>query len=201
LTDVDFLLLGPVVAGSGRDRIDLGRPGQRLVLGLLLLEAGKVVPVARLRGLLWGDDPPANADAILHTHVSRLRRVLDPARDGRHGIRLHRRGTAYVADAPASTVDAHRFRALVERARSLSDPDARVPLLREALGLWRGPLLADVASDELRDRIGAGLAELRLAALEMCLDAELELGRHRQVIPELTELVAATRRGRTWWPR
>ena len=100
-------------------------------------------------------------------------------------------GPAYVADPPASTVDAHRFRALVERAGAVCDPAVRVPLLREALGLWRGPLLADVASDDLRDRIGAGLAELRLGALETCLDAELELGRHRQVIPELTELVGA----------
>jgi DNA-binding SARP family transcriptional activator/tetratricopeptide (TPR) repeat protein len=191
LTDVDFLLLGPMVAGSGRQRIDLGRPGQRLLLGLLLLEVGRPVPVARLRGLLWGDDPPANADSILHTHVSRLRRALDPARDGRHGIRLHRRGSAYVAEAAASTVDVHRFRALVERAGTMTEPAARVSLLRDALRLWRGPLLADVASDDLRDRIGAGLAELRLGALETCFDAELELGRHRRVIPELTELVEA----------
>jgi DNA-binding SARP family transcriptional activator/tetratricopeptide (TPR) repeat protein len=191
LAVMDFLLLGQLEVYRGRDRVEVGRRRERCLLGLLLLEAGRAVRLDRLVDLLWDDDPPANARASIHAHISRLRAVLDPQRDGRYGVRLLPDGGGYRGDVDPGQVDAHRFGALVVEARQQLDPEERVPLLREALGLWRGPLLADDASDALRERIGVGLEEQRLDALEACLDAELGRGRHREVVPELAELVDA----------
>ena len=187
---MDFVLLGPMTATRRGEPLDLGRRGQRLVLALLLLEANHPVQADRLRALLWGDEPPENATGIVQTHVSRLRRLLDPARDGQHGFRLLTQGNAYQAETEPDTVDVHRFRRLAQQGLALTDPSERVAALRQALRLWRGPLLADIADDDLRHRVGAGLAELRLATLEACGEAELAAGRHRTVIAELTGLVA-----------
>ncbi|GAA2682773.1 MULTISPECIES: BTAD domain-containing putative transcriptional regulator [Actinosynnema] len=185
-----FLLLGPVTAYRRGEPVVLGRRAQRLVLGLLLLSAGRPVPVERLEALLWEGDPPDGARALVQTHVSRLRRVLDPARDGATGFRLVARGSTYTAEVAPETVDAHRFRVDVERAAELADPERRACALRAALALWQGPLLSDVADDALRDRVGAGLAELRLSAWESCAEADLAAGRHRRAAAELADLVA-----------
>nr|WP_062332207.1 AfsR/SARP family transcriptional regulator [Herbidospora sakaeratensis] len=184
----EFRLLGPVEVWRGGGRAALARRAQRCLLGVLLLEAGRVVPVSRLLDLLWDDDPPAHARGVLHSHVARLRGVLDPDRTGSRGFRLLLRGDGYVAEADAGAVDVHRFRDLVARAR-LAGPGGRARLLRDALAQWRGPLLADAATDRVRDRLGVGLEELRWSAVESCVEAELECGRHRELLPELADLV------------
>ncbi|MGC9666880.1 AfsR/SARP family transcriptional regulator [Planosporangium sp. 12N6] len=184
-----FRLLGHIEADHDGVPVPIGRRRERCLLGLLLLEPGVAVPAERLAALLWDDEPPATARAALSTHVSRLRRVLDPAGDGSSGIRLVNRGDGYRADIDPDAVDAHRFRSMVERARALADPAERSALLREALTLWRGPLLAD-ASDRLRARVGATLEQLRLTAMEERVDAELALGRYRPLLGELTALTA-----------
>ncbi|WP_283134502.1 AfsR/SARP family transcriptional regulator [Rhizohabitans arisaemae] len=186
--DWEFRLLGPVEVWRGDSRIMLGRRAQRCLLGLLLLDTGRVVPVNRLLELLW-DDPPDNARSILHSHVARLRGTLDPDRTGSRGFRLLLRGDGYLAETDSQAVDVHRFRDLVGRARRSADPGGRSRLFRDALSYWRGPLLADVATDRVRDRLGVGLEELRLSAIESCVDAELECGRHRELLPELADLV------------
>jgi DNA-binding SARP family transcriptional activator len=187
---VEFRLLGTLEVRHGQRPVALGRRrGERLLLGLLLLEAGRVVALDRLLDLLWEGDPPDTAPATLQTHLARLRTVVDPGRDGRDGVRLLRRGDGYLAEVDPDRIDAHRFRALVDRGREHADPAERSAVLREALALWRGPLLADLASDRVRDRIGAGLDELRLSALELRVEADLARGRHHQLIPELTDLV------------
>jgi DNA-binding SARP family transcriptional activator len=189
---MEFLVLGPLEVHDGDRKIDLGgRRRERCLLGLLLLEVGRVVSVDRLLALLWDDRPPPNARAMVHTHVSRLRARLDPDRGGGSGIRLRRTGEGYVADAPATSVDCHRFRTMVDAARQVRDPDARAAVLRGALALWRGPLLDDVVSDRLRHRVGASLHEVRLAATETCFEAELALGRHHRLVPELLDAVEA----------
>ncbi|WP_169807577.1 AfsR/SARP family transcriptional regulator [Herbidospora mongoliensis] len=185
----EFRLLGPVEVWDGEGRIALGRRAQRCLLGLLLLEAGRVVPVSRLLELLWDDEPPDHARGILHSHVARLRGTLDPDRTGSRGFRLVRRGDGYLAETDEGSVDVHVFRDLVGRARRSAGPGGRSRLLREALAHWRGPLLADAATDRLRDRLGVGLEELRLSAIESCVEAELECGRHRELLPELADLV------------
>ena len=197
---MDFKVLGPVEVRHGNRVLDVGRRRERCLLGLLLLETGRVVHADRLVALLWDDDPPSTALLQLRANVSRLRRRLDPeggASPGGAGIggasslgvRIATDGGGYLADVDPRTVDAHRFRAAVTQARKLPDVAAKATRLRDALALWRGPLLADAASDRLRGRIGAGLDELRLSATELMAECELALGNHEHVAPTLVELV------------
>lgn len=189
---MDFLLLGPLEVRRSGKPLPLGpRRAERCLLGLLLLEAGRIISVERLCDLLWDDNPPDNARNILQSHVSRLRSRLDPDRDGSNGIRLLAQGDGYRLEVELTKVDAFRFRSMTSQAEATADPAQRVRILREALALWRGPILADAVPDRLRDRIGTGLTELKLHAWEACMEAELAAGRHREVIAELTDLVAA----------
>jgi DNA-binding SARP family transcriptional activator/Flp pilus assembly protein TadD len=186
---MQFRLLGRVEASQDGMPVPLGRRRERLLLGLLLLDPGVPIPAERLASLLWNDEPPATARSALNTHVSRLRGVLDPHGDGASGIRLVSRHGGYLAEVDPRAVDAHQFRALVEQAREQPDPAGRAALMRDALALWRGPLLAGVASDWLRERVGTRLAHLRLTALEECFDAELAAGQHRRLVGELADLI------------
>jgi len=181
-------LLGRVEADQNGRPLSLGRRRERLLLGILLLAPGAVVPVDRLTELLWDDNPPGNARAQLNTHVSRLRGVLDPDHDGSLGLRLTSKQGGIVAETDPDLVDAHRFRRLVEAALVRPAPSARADGLGEALALWRGPLLADVADDRLRQRVGASLIELRMIALEKWAEAELAAGRAETLVGELSRL-------------
>jgi DNA-binding SARP family transcriptional activator/Flp pilus assembly protein TadD len=185
---MEFRLLGRVVAEHDGRLVELGRRRERCLLGVLLLEVGTPVPVERLLDLLWDDEAPDTARPSLHAHVSRLRRQLDPGSVGAWGVRLLSRQGGYLVDVDPQAVDVHRFRSLVDRANAVAVPAERSALLREALGLWRGPLLADVASDRLRSRIGADLTERRLSAIELAVDADLAAGRHTDLIGELVAL-------------
>jgi DNA-binding SARP family transcriptional activator/tetratricopeptide (TPR) repeat protein len=182
---MDFLLLGPVEAFAEGRRVELGRRQERCLLGLLLLEAGRVVPIDRLAELLWAGDPPAGARHALHTYVGRLRSAL-----GAYGVRLLTRRDGYLADVCADQVDVHRFVATAGRVHEVTDPAQRSAVLAQALALWRGPLLADVADDRLRERIGLGLQELRLSAVEWRAEADLVCGRPERVVADLSGLTA-----------
>jgi DNA-binding SARP family transcriptional activator/tetratricopeptide (TPR) repeat protein len=186
---VEFRLLGRLEAEHDGRSVELGRRRERCLLGVLLLEANKPVPVDRLVDLLWDGEAPSTARASLHTHVSRLRSRLDPDGTGRLGLRLVSRDGGYLAQVDRLSIDAHRFQALVARARA-ADATERVDLLRQALALWRGEVLAGVASPRLRDRVGAELGELRMSATELMVDAELDGGRHRELVGELSALTA-----------
>jgi len=189
---MDFLLLGPLEVWHAGQPVNVSRRrAERCLLGLLLLEPGKMIPVDRLCDLLWDGHPPDNARGTLQSHISRLRSALDPERDGRYGVRLSVQGDGYIIHVDPSMVDAHRFRAMTSNVDSIIDPLRRATVLREALALWRGTVLADVASDRLRDRIGTGLAELRMQAYESCFEASLEAGLHRDIITELIDFVDA----------
>lgn len=188
---MEFLLLGRMEA---RDRdghpVPLGRRRERCLLGLLLLDAGRLVATDRLVDLLWEDDPPRHPRATLRTYASRLRQHLRAAADV-GGPHLVARPGGYLVEVDPQRVDAHRFVLLVERARAENDPARRAALLAAGLALWRGPLLADVASPALRKQVGADLIGLRLSATELFVDCELERGRHQEVIGALSAIVAA----------
>ncbi|MBN6033693.1 BTAD domain-containing putative transcriptional regulator [Amycolatopsis sp. 195334CR] len=181
---MELSLLGTVALLSGGVPIDTGSARQRCVLAALALDAGRVVPIERLLGRVWGDEPPLRARGNLQSYVSRLRRVL---RHGGSDI-AHRSG-GYVLELPADAIDLHRFRALVARAGGVA-PDAAVPVLREALALWRGDALGGLAggwAEEERDRLHRehALAEQELA------DALLAVGRGHELVLSLAERVAA----------
>ena len=182
---VEFGILGPVqVVRDGRV-LGLGGPRRRAVLALLLVAGGRVVPVERLAEDLWGGCPPPGAAGTLRAHVSRLRTLLSP------DAMLVTQGGGY-ALAPGQ-LDAARFERLAGTGREAlegGEAAAAARHLGEALGLWRGRALADVADVEPLAREAARLEELRLLAVEGRVEADLALGRHAEVAGELEGLVA-----------
>jgi DNA-binding SARP family transcriptional activator len=180
-------LLGPVQAIRLGREIALGGPKKRAVLALLLLEAGRVVPAGRLMEELWRGSPPPGAAATLRSYVSRLRAVLSP------DAVLGGSGGGYVITVRADDVDAGRFERLVTAGQAALDADeatAAAGRFAEALGLWHGRALADVCEVEALALESARLEELRLAAVEGRIEADIALGRHARVIGELDRLVA-----------
>ncbi|MEV4278261.1 BTAD domain-containing putative transcriptional regulator [Actinoplanes xinjiangensis] len=182
-----FGILGPVRAERPDGTpIPLGGPRLRALLAMLLLDAGRPVPIDRLIDGLYGDTPPAGAANALQSQVSRLRQSL-PVELGPAGYRL--------AAAP-DDVDVHRFAALAadgHRALAAGEPQRAVTLLREAAGLWRGEPLVDVRDAPFAQAQAARLDELRLTALENRYDAELALPAPLPAgaITELRDLIAA----------
>ncbi|MEU5599809.1 BTAD domain-containing putative transcriptional regulator [Streptomyces sp. NPDC020298] len=163
--------------------VPLGGPARRALLAALLIEPGRVVPAERLAEET-GTGKTASAHAV-QSQVSRLRSALGPAAP------VERAGTGYRIIVPYDAVDAGRFERLTREGRTAlaaGDPGRAAELLREALGLWRGPALADLADSDSARAAVVRLEELRLAALEDRLDAELLLGEHRAAIPELRQL-------------
>jgi len=186
---VDFRLLGPVEVWAGRQRLDAGPRQQRLVLAILALRANQVVPVDELIALTWAQRPPASARHAIQVRVSLLRALLADAGADGDGVRIATRGPTYVLQTDPQRVDAHRFRMLVNQAHAERDDAAQAQLLRCALGLWRGPPLADVATART-EPLCHGLDEARMAALEDWVDTQLRRGRHDELIQELTEHTA-----------
>jgi WD40 repeat protein/serine/threonine protein kinase len=169
---MEFRVLGSLeVTREGRP-VALGGPKQRLVLAHLLIRANRLVPADTLIEEIWGDEPPDAARSALQAYVSRLRKTLG---DGR----IEGRPPGYVLHAGSDEVDAARFEFLVQRAADHGDGDPRrtADLLEEALGLWRGRPLADLADEPSLAPEVARLEELLLAAREDQIDAALGLGR------------------------
>ncbi|WP_204052352.1 BTAD domain-containing putative transcriptional regulator [Microbispora siamensis] len=188
-----FGILGPTEARPDGDRpVPVGGPGLRALLGLLLLNAGKIVTTDRLIDGLYGAEPPSGADNALQAQVSRLRRHL--AGPGNLGDLVVREPAGYRLAVDPDDVDASRFERLAaegRRALDAGDPARAANLLDAALALWRGPALADVPDAPFAPAQAARLEELRLSAAEDLAEAALALGRHRDVLPELQERVAA----------
>ena len=192
---MQFRILGPLDVADNGHPIDLGGPRQRALLALLLLNANEVVTRDRLIDELWGEEPPASAVKTLQANVSRLRGSLN-GREGASGPgagRLETHGQGYLLRVEPGELDADRFRTLLEEAKrdlARGEPGTASETLREGLGLWRGPPLADLSQDSFaRAEIGR-LDELRLAGLEERIDADLALGRHTALVGELESLVS-----------
>jgi DNA-binding SARP family transcriptional activator len=173
--------------------LPLGGAKQRAVLGLLLLSAPRVVSVDRLAEALYGGAPPATALTQIQGHVSRLRRELDPGREpGADGELIVTQAPGYAIRPRADELDLSRFESAVAAGRSAlarSDAAHASALLREALALWRGPALPEL-EDAPATRAAVGrLEEMRLAAIEARIEADLALGRHAELVGELRELV------------
>lgn len=178
---LEFRLLGPLEVREGERVVTLPRQKQRALLAALAIRAGQSVSSERLIEDLWGDDPPRTAGASLQNVVSQLRRLLGD------GVILTR-PPGYALDVRPDQVDALLFEQLVDEARS-AHAAGRVELLGRALGLVRGPPLADVALEPFAEPAIAWLEERELTAWEALVDAELELGRHGDVIPRLEAIV------------
>ena len=173
-------LLGPVRLLAGARFVPVGGPAVRGLLAVLALRADRIVALDELVAVLWGDRPPQTARTILHGNVSVLRRALRSAGATRALVETVAPGYRLIIDL--DRIDAHRARKLLERAK-ISPLPRRAELLTEACGLWRGPELSDVSVR------APELAELRLAVHGERVDADLELGRHVELIAELSGVV------------
>jgi predicted ATPase/DNA-binding SARP family transcriptional activator len=180
---VHVRVLGPLEVAGGSGALVVGGPRQRALLAVLLLEGGRAVERDRLIDELWGDEPPTTSVNALQVHVAGLRRALGG------GIRTV--GSGYALDLDPEQVDAARFEALLGEARRAADPGRRSALLREALALWRGEPFAGVPRTPAVSAAVGRLDELRLAATEEAVEAELAGCRHEELVPELRRLVAA----------
>jgi DNA-binding SARP family transcriptional activator len=179
---MDFRMLGPLEVWDGDRRLDLVGSKRRAVLAFLLLHANEVVSIDRLIDQLWGEKAPRNAAAALQTHVSRLRKELGPEV-------VATRAWGYVLRTEPGAIDLERFQRLVAEADNLPARE-RAQQLREALALWRGRPLEDLAFEPALAKDIARLEELRLAVLENRIDADLEAGNHNGVVGELETLIA-----------
>jgi WD40 repeat protein/DNA-binding SARP family transcriptional activator len=200
---MDYRILGPLEVCDGDRKLRLGGDKQRALLALLLLQAGEVVSADRLIDELWGESAPPTALNALQAHVSRLRRALEDHEDGSPGANgadgqppsdgvLLTRGHGYLLRVERGELDLDRFGALVEQGRdalSADRPEEAARLLREALGLWRGPPLADFTYDGFAQAAISQLEELHLGAVEDRVEADLALGRDRELVSELRDLV------------
>jgi DNA-binding SARP family transcriptional activator/diadenosine tetraphosphatase ApaH/serine/threonine PP2A family protein phosphatase len=179
-TAIEFRILGPLEAVEGGRPVALGGSKQRALLALLLLDANRVVSRDRLIDELWDGSPPETASTALQVHVSQLRKAL-----GRDTIVT--RAPGYILTVEPGALDLQRFESLVEDARG-RDAETAAAKLREALGLWRGPPLADL-DDAVARAERAQLEERRAETVEQRIDADLERGLHSELVPELERLV------------
>jgi DNA-binding SARP family transcriptional activator len=179
---MEFLILGPLEVRNGEQTVRLGAAKQRALLGVLLLHANETVSTSRLVDELWGERPPATAEKLVQGYVHALRKQLGD------GV-VETQAPGYRLRVGPPSLDLLEFERLTEEARSA--PVAYgIELRRRALALWRGPALADVVL-EGPERYNVGrLGELRLATQIERIDAEVQLGRHAQVVAELEALVA-----------
>ena len=157
----------------------------RALLAVLALQVGRPVPADQLIGALWGEDPPAAVKNGLQGLVSKLRRALGSTEA------VAMRSGGYVLELDEEAVDVHRFERLVAAGQQAGDPDHTIELLSEAELLWRGDALAEFAYEDFASLPAARLQELRLAAMEERLDAEVTRGNHAAVVVELEAAVAA----------
>ena len=184
---MEFRVLGPLEVEVGGQLLPLRGRRQRALLALLLLSANEVVPDDRLLEDLWGNEPPASGRAALRVRISQLRKALGEAGDA-----LLTRPPGYVLHVEPDRIDARLFERLYgEGRRQLAEGAAELAAmtLREGLGLWRGPALADFAYETFAQTEIARLEELRRAAFEERIDADLALGRHVELVGELEALV------------
>ena len=188
----EFGILGPLEVWRCGRVVPLGGPRQRAVLALLLLEANRVVSMDRLAEDIWAGHPPEGWVTTVQIYVSHLRQALEPGRArGAAGKVLVTRGRGYLLRVDRERLDAARFeggfaagRAALEAGRHAEAAGT----LRQALGLWRSGVLADLADYAFIRPEAARLEELRLAATEARIDADLGLGRHDALTAELEQL-------------
>ena len=186
---LEVRVLGPIEVKGEGPPVALGGARQRAVLGLLVLAAPATVPTEVLVDRLWSGEPPATAVVTLQGYLSRLRKALAGM-----PLAIETRSPGYALELDPEVIDARRFERLLGEGRAALQegrPGPAASLLGEALALWRGPALADLADEPFAVAEATRLEELRLAALETRFEAELALGRQADAVAELEAVVAA----------
>jgi DNA-binding SARP family transcriptional activator/tetratricopeptide (TPR) repeat protein len=182
IPSADFRVLGPLEVELDGRRVRFGTRRQRVLLGILLLDAGRLVPLDRLMSYLWtGQEPPRTARNAVQVCMSQLRASLGG------GPFIVTSGDGYRIDPPSEAVDLYRFRSLVASAASQGSNALAALVAAEAL--WRGPVLYGTFDDALRERLCTTLDEERAAATARRYELELARGRHSDVVADLTALI------------
>jgi DNA-binding SARP family transcriptional activator len=183
---MDYRILGPLEVSDGVRSVELGGARARALLAIFLLQRNEVVPLERLREHLYGANQPATGAKSIQAHISRLRRAL-----GADALRT--RGGGYVLEVDPDDVDADRFARLLATGRAAAtagDAAGAERSFSDALALWRGSPLPDLAYHDVAQPEITRLEDLRLACIEELFDARLSLGRHGEAVVELERLVA-----------
>lgn len=188
---MEFCLLGPLLVQCDGEVLAVRRGKERTVLAALLLEANRIVSVDELAETLWGHTPPTSARVTIQNYVKRLRQALGQA--GRARITTHPRG--YRITVNPDELDVSRFENLLAAARTAGRTgswDQAAAMAAAALALWRDEALVDVESDVLIQREIPRLAEMRMQAAAVRVDADLHLGHYADAISELRQLIAVS---------
>jgi DNA-binding SARP family transcriptional activator len=172
-----FLILGPLLVIRDGEPVPLGRGKLRTLLAILLLHANEAVPLGYIADRLWGDEPVAGPRGAIQTYVTRLRQALGA------GDLIETTADGRLIRVAADRLDLARFDRLTRAADEEPDPARAYELLGEAVGLWRGPALADVRSEVVRSRDVPRLDERRRRAEEAFVETALTLGRHARCYP------------------
>ena len=190
---IDFFLLGPLEARQRERPLRLGSIKHRMLLAKLLLHPNQVVSTEELIVAVWGEEPPPTVKQSLQNHVAALRKAIEAGNGAGPPRTLVTRDPGYLLQVDPERLDLHRFQRLDREGRqalSSGDPARAADLLRQALELWRGPALADVAaSADIAWPELVGVEELQVASTEARIEAELALGRHHELVAELEALV------------
>lgn len=188
---MEFRVLGSTEVIDGAQLRDLPQGRGRALLALLILHAGEPVSAQRLIDELWDDHPPPTANTVVQGLVSRLRNTLEPGRrKGDPSTILQTLASSYRLASDRDSVDAFRFRRLVDEARQ-SPPDVRAAKLAQALELWRGPALADFTYVPFAQRAISALEALKIEASEELVEVKLVLGQSSELVADLEQLVRA----------
>jgi SARP family transcriptional regulator, regulator of embCAB operon len=194
---VRIQVLGPLNAEVNGGSIvpTAGKPRQ--ILSLLALYPGRMMPVPTLMEEIWETQPPLSALTTLQTYILQLRRrlgtAMGPGAPGAAKEVLVTRHGGYLLQIPEDSVDVHHYERLIREGQSAfekGDSEVSAARFRSALDLWRGPALVDVRVGPILDIEVMRLEESRLVTVERRIDADLRLGRHAEIIAELTELTA-----------
>ncbi len=189
---MEFRVLGSLEAVAEGRSLALGAAKQRALLAVLVLNDNRIVSTERLIDALWGEEAADGAAHTVQVYVSALRKALRvPGLPAPETI-LVTQGQGYVLRVEPETIDLHRFERVVgegRRALAAGEPARAADLLEEALGLWRGPPLAEFAHEAFAQPDIARIEDLRLSAVEDRIEADLDLGRQAEVIGELRSLV------------
>lgn len=194
---VEIRVLGPLALSCDGRQLAVTASKPRKVLALLLLNAGFIVPTRALMTEVWGERPPRSASTTLQTYVLQLRRSLGdmlalPASTVANDV-LITRESGYLFRADGMKFDLPEYEGLAREGRIAfgdGDHDKAVRLIDAAIDLWRGPALVDVAAGQLIEAEILRLEESRLSLLEFRIEVNLLLGRHHEILSELTALVA-----------
>jgi len=189
---MEFRILGPLEVLDEEHRVAVTGPKQKALLALLLIHANETLSTERLIDELWGERPPATAAKTVQVHIARIRRALERPQ-GANGELVVTRKHGYELRANPDSIDSLRFAAFVAEARRelvARRFESAASLLQDAMSLWRGPALAEFASEPFAQAEIARLDELRVGALEELVEAKLALGGHDEVVGELGALIA-----------